>query len=163
MVAQATTFQSCMLDPTQHINGLCDGDLDTARTFSMIIFYALYGGVWQHTLFQFYNSRWPVDLTAPVEDRVAPVLKTVAFHQFVNYPLIYFPTVRSLVNAIWLAAASTHAPPRPSSSSSSQRWSVAARLAVQWTRCSRRDRRRTRWAWCSGSLQWSRSSSWLNA
>ena len=35
MVAQATTFQSCMLDPTQHINGLCDGDLDTARTFSM--------------------------------------------------------------------------------------------------------------------------------
>ena len=75
-------------------------DFDYRRTFSMIVFGALYGGLYQHLLFQRYSHWWPIDLNAPIQSRLKPALKTVAFHQFVNYPLAYFPLFFSITEAV---------------------------------------------------------------
>ena len=64
---------------------------DPHRALGMAVFGCFYGGCYQHALFQWYGRTWPVSLAAPWRQRLPNVMRTVAFHQLVNYPLVFFP------------------------------------------------------------------------
>mmetsp|Transcript_25230 Transcript_25230/g.42275 ORF Transcript_25230/g.42275 Transcript_25230/m.42275 type:complete len:189 (-) Transcript_25230:285-851(-) len=75
---------------------------DARRTSGFAMFGAGYMGCFQHHLFARYAQLWPVTNAIGTGMMVTNVAKTLAAHQLVIYPLVYFPVFFLITGTVGL-------------------------------------------------------------